>query len=351
MPLPTWFPQRSTADQVAAVVKNFIYHTKVPVTFTSIENVFQSSPLISYSLRDVGLLLSAWGIEMKPVKIGVGDLSRLYYPAIAYLASDGGTFVLLYQLGKGEILYIHPRVGWVQESIDVFATKWEGHTLLAIPVQGCGEPDFDRKRKDELVREEFHPAKKKLKIVPEFLSDFECDHVIAISTPLFVVSQIVSSESADFHEGRNSYTAMLNKNEDPILQTIYERASELLELPVEHLEYGQCVSYSEGQEYQAHFDTIDEDTPLGQSIVSRVGQRAVTLLIYLNDDFDGGETYFPVLDYKVTPRKGTALVFRDLDVDNKVDPYSFHAGLPVFQGRKYAFNLWGWTQPFRLLDF
>ena len=36
----------------------------------------------------------------------------------------------------------------------------------------------------------------------------------------------------------------------------------------------------------------------------------VTLVFYLNDAFDGGETDFPELDRKVTPRRGRALLFQ-----------------------------------------
>jgi prolyl 4-hydroxylase len=161
---------------------------------------------------------------------------------------------------------------------------------------------------------------------------------------------VISAEAREVHQGRTSHSAMLRATGDPVLNAVYQRASHLLGMPEAYLEYGQCVSYTKGQEYQPHFDTLDEKSPLGKETIARYGQRAITLLVYLNDDFEGGETYFPNLDCKVSPKKGTAVVFHLLDKDYRVDPYALHAGLPVFSGRKYAFNLWVWNKPFRKLS-
>ena len=39
------------------------------------------------------------------------------------------------------------------------------------------------------------------------------------------------------------------------------------------------------------------------------GKRFLIMMVYLNDDFEGGETEFPVLGDKVKPKKGKLLVF------------------------------------------
>lgn len=49
-----------------------------------------------------------------------------------------------------------------------------------------------------------------------------------------------------------------------------------------------------------------------------------TFMIYLNDDFEGGETAFDTI--KITPKTGDGLFFfQELE----------HAGLPILKGRKY----------------
>jgi prolyl 4-hydroxylase len=38
-------------------------------------------------------------------------------------------------------------------------------------------------------------------------------------------------------------------------------------------------------------------------------KRFLCLMVYLNDDFEDGETYFPIFDIKVKPKKGRLLIF------------------------------------------
>ncbi len=72
---------------------------------------------------------------------------------------------------------------------------------------------------------------------------------------------------------------------------------------------------------QAQIFRFHRDTPF-----ERKGQRSkLSLIIYLNNDFEGGETDFR--KFKVSPLKGAALVF----------PHQLlHEGAPVTSGVKYA---------------
>lgn len=60
--------------------------------------------------------------------------------------------------------------------------------------------------------------------------------------------------------------------------------------------------YGPGEKHGAHWDTVVQ---LEGGI-----QSLVTLVFYLNDDFEGGETDFPELNKRITPRKGRALMFQ-----------------------------------------
>ena len=74
--------------------------------------------------------------------------------------------------------------------------------------------------------------------------------------------------------------------------------------------------YSGGQRFAPHVDLAHSDGP----------QRSfLTVIIYLNDDFEGGETDF--FGRSVVPRQGSAIVF----------PHELqHQGRPVFVGIKYV---------------
>jgi prolyl 4-hydroxylase len=75
--------------------------------------------------------------------------------------------------------------------------------------------------------------------------------------------------------------------------------------------------YLSGQEFQRHQD-ID-------FVKSKDEKSFLSILIYLNDDFQGGETIFDNISIK--PEMGCCLIF----------PHTlFHAGSPVMHGNKYV---------------
>ena len=75
--------------------------------------------------------------------------------------------------------------------------------------------------------------------------------------------------------------------------------------------------------------------------IKRGGQRILTVLIYLNDNFEGGETGFKNLNFKTKAKPGDALVFYPLGKEGKYcHPKALHAGLPVLRGEKWIANVW-----------
>lgn len=80
------------------------------------------------------------------------------------------------------------------------------------------------------------------------------------------------------------------------------------------------VRYCPGNYYTPH-----SDTGLHRS------DRYFTIICYLNDDFEGGQTSFPQLNYRITPRCGKAVIF----------PATYlHCAEPVTRGEKYIIVSW-----------
>lgn len=77
--------------------------------------------------------------------------------------------------------------------------------------------------------------------------------------------------------------------------------------------------YGPDEHHTAHWDT---EVELGDSVVTRL-----TLVVYLNEGFEGGETEFPELDIRVAPRMGMALVFQHR---------TLHQACSVRQGAKFV---------------
>ena len=100
------------------------------------------------------------------------------------------------------------------------------------------------------------------------------------------------------------------------------------------------LHYSAGEEYLPHFDFFDTRLPGTAQEVATRGQRVLTFLVYLNEDFEGGETAFPRLERKFRGRKGDALVFWNVRPDFLPEPLSLHAGTPPTRGEKWLFSQW-----------
>jgi hypothetical protein len=75
------------------------------------------------------------------------------------------------------------------------------------------------------------------------------------------------------------------------------------------------------------------------------GQRIKTCLVYLNDDFEGGETEFPKLALKYRGRTGDALIFENVKPNGSGDLSTLHAGLPPTRGEKWLFSQWMRSKP------
>ena len=80
----------------------------------------------------------------------------------------------------------------------------------------------------------------------------------------------------------------------------------------------RIYAYDIGQQFKVHQD--------GSYIRNEDERSLYSFLIYLNDDFEGGETNF-VEQFSVKPKQGMALIFKHWYV---------HEGKPVISGHKYV---------------
>jgi hypothetical protein len=134
-------------------------------------------------------------------------------------------------------------------------------------------------------------------------------------------------------------------NADVVLTLVRTKISRMLQLPVEAMEPPQIFHYAVGQELKPHVDYLRrDDRRAGDPAYS--GDRIATVLIYLNDDFEGGETWFPRADLKAKAKKGGALYFANVDPAGAPDPNSLHAGTAPTTGEKWLFSQWIHDRPF-----
>lgn len=122
-----------------------------------------------------------------------------------------------------------------------------------------------------------------------------------------------------------------------LLQARIEAA---LGAPVETFEALTLMHYARGEEFTPHHDFLDPAIPGHAADLRHRGQRVMTALVWLNDDFEGGETAFPLIDFSFRGRPGDALVFANVGPDGAPDSRTLHAGGPPTQGEKWILSQW-----------
>jgi prolyl 4-hydroxylase len=130
------------------------------------------------------------------------------------------------------------------------------------------------------------------------------------------------------------------EDSDLLLFTMRARMAAAAELPVYAMESTAVLHYTPGQEFLPHFDFLDVSKPGHAKDVAGRGQRVLTFLISLNEDYEGGQTEFPTLAKRWKGRKGSALFFWNVEPDGSIDRRTLHAGLPPTSGEKWLLSQW-----------
>lgn len=183
----------------------------------------------------------------------------------------------------------------------------------------------------------------RIMVYHHFLSDAECDHLITLARPYLQRSTVIDNNSSgsEVDSRRTSYGMFFYPHiSDRVVYAIEDRIARLTGIPKENGENIQVLQYAIGGEYRPHYDYFDPHSVGGSFHLMRGGQRQASFLMYLNTPDAGGETVFPYLGIKVTPRKGDALLFYNCGLDGKEDPFTLHGGAPVILGEKWLATKW-----------
>ena len=114
------------------------------------------------------------------------------------------------------------------------------------------------------------------------------------------------------------------------------------------MEAPSVLHYSPGEQIQNHFDFVDpKSTDDYAGEIARNGQRIITFLLYLNDDYDGGETDFPKLGFAHKGRCGDGVYFINALNDLSPDLRTIHAGRPTTRGEKWIITQFIRSRPTR----
>jgi hypothetical protein len=216
------------------------------------------------------------------------------------------------------------------------------HDWAELPMQadlGWFEAPFERRAACDSPR---------IETIPAFLPPWACAHVMRRAAPALARAQVVDEAGGESVRAirTNSVMSFGIGNSDVLLELINLRVARAVGFPPEHAEGLGVLHYRPGETYRPHYDFIPE-TPENAAQLATRGQRVHTLLVYLNDGFEGGETHFPRLDLKLSPPAGTAVTFPSVTREGQLEPRSLHAGLPPSSGEKWLISKWFRTKPLR----
>lgn len=211
---------------------------------------------------------------------------------------------------------------------DASAAQWEALSLM--PLDAAGNPA------GPLPAVEPISASPQIAMIRNFLTGSECGLLVALAGNRFRPATI-------FHEGRGAWMAdPLRRSQSagfpivyewPFVHAINRRIAGATGTAVEQGEPLQILHYERGEEYRPHMDAVP----------GLANQRAMTCLIWLNDDYVAGETLFDALpdsSLAVRGKTGDALIFANVNDDGAPDPRTRHAGDVVRGGVKLLASRW-----------
>ncbi|CAM0879864.1 unnamed protein product [Alopecurus aequalis] len=176
-----------------------------------------------------------------------------------------------------------------------------------------------------------------------FLSQMECDHLVSMGRGKIGSSLLVTDGDRNISQNNDAGIMLrLADRKDIVVSKIEDRISLWSFIPKEHGESMQVLMYGAN-----HSDHNKDET---QS--SSGGNRLVTILMYLSDIKQGGETVFPRSElkdtrakegtlsecagYAVKPAKGDAILLFNSRPDGVADKDSQYEACSVLEGEKWV---------------
>lgn len=195
-------------------------------------------------------------------------------------------------------------------------------------------------------------------VFPAFVDKARCEHIIKLANSLLYPSGLAygPGEKVDpEQQTRTSKGTFLSSNMDQsgVLSWVEERIAAVSLVPRENGEAFNVLKYENNQHYDSHMDTFDP-----KIFGAQPSQRIATVLVYLSDVEEGGETVFKkegidgadraITDwrncddgsFKYKPRQGDAVLFWSVAPDGEIDNRALHGGCPVKKGTKWVMTKW-----------
>ena len=182
-------------------------------------------------------------------------------------------------------------------------------------------------------------GKAELYTVDDFLDAEECAGIVERIRAALRPSTISAPPGGTYDTTfRTSRTCDLFDT-DPVVASLDDKICAAIGFDKSLAEPTQGQHYEVGQVFKTHTDFF-KPYELDRYTMGNLGQRTWTFMIYLNDPGGGGETEFPDIGLKVTPKRGRAVIWNNLLSSGQGNDATRHQSLPVTAGTKTIITKW-----------
>lgn len=174
--------------------------------------------------------------------------------------------------------------------------------------------------------------------LPDFIPLPWCRWFIALAAARLKPALVYDAASTRNYRSqtRTNSIAEFNLVENDVLHfLLQERMSRACGVPMQQMEGSAILNYQPGQEIGNHYDFVAPELPNYRDEITVNGQRIVTFLVYLNDDYADGATVFPEIGLSNKGRAGEGLYFVNALPDGSPDVRTLHAGTAPQRGEKW----------------
>jgi prolyl 4-hydroxylase len=176
-------------------------------------------------------------------------------------------------------------------------------------------------------------------VYQDFLNKAECRDMVRMIDAGAQPSELYRSDRDRQSDFRTSFSCNLDRWHPDVLR-IDDRICGLTGIDPRRGETLQGQRYAVGQQFKPHHDYFHTDQQYWKKERNAGGQRSWTAMVFLNEPKGGGETEFPQLSFKMLPRTGMLMIWNNMALDGRPNPYLLHSGNPVTAGTKYIVTKW-----------
>jgi hypothetical protein len=180
-----------------------------------------------------------------------------------------------------------------------------------------------------------------VRVFQSFVTAPVCAWLIEQARPMLkraLIYDAVGGRDIVDHMRTNSAAGFDLMHADVVQAAVQWRMSMTVGVPIAHMEGPTVLHYAIGEQITDHYDFVNPRIPNYQTEIEKSGQRIVTFLVYLNDDYEGGETAFPNLGLRYQGAKGDGLFFTNALPNGEPDLRMVHAGLPPKHNEKWLMS-------------